>query len=68
MKTTIKLEELKKICTKCGETKLLSEFNELKHQCKQCVSKYNAEYYRLHRLKKCEDQRNYYWRNKGVIL
>src|SRR6185295_4450499 len=34
-----------KKCSKCNETKLLSEFNNSKNVCKVCIKKYNNDRY-----------------------
>ncbi|MCK5614402.1 endonuclease VII domain-containing protein [Candidatus Pacearchaeota archaeon] len=61
-----------KQCTKCKETKSISEFNKdtshskngLHSHCKQCVKKYNQ----VHKVRRHEQQKKYYQLHKAKIL
>lgn len=63
-----------KTCTKCGETKALSEFGKhkgskdgLRPSCKPCHRKANAVYYESNRENVLESKREYYESNREKI-
>lgn len=63
-----------KLCTKCGITKEISEFNKnktkpdgLQSKCKECHRKYTREHYKKHKAKYKTKASDYKQRNKDFL-
>jgi hypothetical protein len=58
-----------KICSRCGELKVLAEFKiQPRSMCRPCRLQYNKERYRLNREKRLLQAKENYWRRKDEIL
>jgi hypothetical protein len=64
-----------KKCSKCGEIKLLSDFDKHKHQkdglctyCKKCRQLKDEEYYKNNRDKASQRKKEYYQSNRDRVL
>jgi 5-methylcytosine-specific restriction endonuclease McrA len=67
--------QLVKTCTKCGETKPLSEFSLGARyadghycQCKKCRNQFAVKYYKADPEKYCKRSRDWYWENHELAL
>ena len=68
-------EVISKVCSKCGEEKLLGEFKKsksykfgVKGVCKVCIAEYRKEYYENNKEVTAERRKEYYENNKEAIV
>jgi len=57
----------RKICSKCGEEKGLTEFNKLGRQCKLCIKEYKQKWGKENRGRLKDYRANWYKANKGKL-